>query len=442
MGFNASTLSLPFNVELQPGLAIYPQALYAGPPQFAALPTSPVSGNSSTPFAAGALAISSNVWVAVTTSSASSNRIILWDSVPDMSQLPGVSSLSLSVIESNACSPQCSGSGVCSASGQCTCPSGFNGSSCEVCAKGFFGPSCQACPAGCTTCDDGIAGSGRCLSTTVTNPSSACNCLNGVCGANGQCSCNAGWTTASNGTQCATCAPGFFLDGNGNCAVCQLGCQQCADGSGICVTCKQGFTQDANDRTKCDAVQSVTSSGTVCPDGSFSNGAACQPCSPSCSTCSGPTSNDCIVCGNGQFSLGGSCVPTDGNGVCTGSSMIANNNKHECDSKCLYDLCHSRSDLTGGTGCPSKCTSCGIPNFNVASTINQLQCSGCLPGFVLSNGQCVESCPSGTFLSPKDNLTCTGTFFLHITDICSEDCPSLLLSVRYMRQGSKLLSHV
>jgi hypothetical protein len=329
-GFNASAVSLPLNVALQPGLAIYPQALYSGQAQFSALPTSPASNNSSTPFSAGSIAMSSNLWIAVTTGN---KRIILWDSVPDMSQLPGISSLSLSAVESNACSPPCSGAGVCSASGQCTCPTGFNGTSCEVCAKGFFGTSCQACPAGCTTCDDGITGSGSCLSSTTANLSSACNCLNGVCGANGQCSCNAGWTTASNGTQCSTCAPGFFLDGNGNCAVCGLGCQQCADGSGDCVTCKQGFTQDANDRTKCDAVQSVTSSGTVCPDGSFSNGTACQPCSPSCSTCSGSTSNNCIVCGNGQFLLGGSCVPTDGNGVCTGSSMIANNNKHSCDSK-------------------------------------------------------------------------------------------------------------
>ena len=303
---------------------------------------------------AGAIAISSNIWIAVTTGSASSNRIILWDSVPDVSQLPGISSLSLSAMESNACSPPCSGSGICSASGQCTCPLGVTGSSCEVCAKGFFGPSCQACPAGCGTCDDGIVGSGRCLSTTAANASAACNCLNGVCGANGQCSCNAGWTTASNGTQCASCAPGFFLDGSSNCAVCELGCQQCADGSGICVTCKQGFTQDANDRTKCDAVQSVTSSGTVCPVGSFSNGTSCQPCSPSCSTCSGPTSNDCIVCGNGQFSLGGSCVPTDGNGVCTGSSMVANNNKRECDSKSSSDFRPSESNITGWYRLPSE----------------------------------------------------------------------------------------
>ncbi|KAI9451551.1 hypothetical protein BJY52DRAFT_1205898 [Lactarius psammicola] len=393
-GFNLSTVSLPLNVALQPGLALYPQALYSGQAQFAALPNSTVSSNSSTPLSAGALALSSNIWVAVTTGG--SDRIILWDSVPDVSQLPGIASLSLSAIESNACSPQCSSAGVCSASGQCTCPPGFGGPSCETCAKGFFGTSCQACPTGCTTCDDGISGTGRCLSSSAANASSACNCLNG-------CTCNAGWTTASNGTQCASCAPGFFLDGNGNCAVCQLGCQQCADGNGICVACKQGFTQNANDRTKCDAVQSVTNTGTVCPDGSFSNGTGCQPCSPSCSTCSGPTSNECIVCGNGQFSLGGSCVPTDSNGVCAGSSMIANNNKHECDSE------HSvvrRSALLAG-----------FPNFNVASTVNQLQCKGCLPGFVLSNGLCVESCPSGTFLSPQDNLTCTA---------CSSQCGTCL----------------
>ncbi len=411
-GFNLSTVSLPLNVALQPGLALYPRALYSGQAQFVALPNSTESGNSSTLLSGGALALSSNIWVAVTTGG--SNRIILWDSIPDVSQLPGITSMSLSAIESNACSPQCSSAGVCSASGQCTCPPGFSGSSCETCAKGFFGTSCQACPTGCTTCDDGTSGTGRCLSSTAANSSSACNCLNGVCGTNGQCTCNAGWTTASNGTQCASCAPGFFLDGNGNCAVCQLGCQQCADGSGICVACKQGFTQNANDRTKCDAAQSVTNTGTVCPDGSFSNGTECQPCSPSCSTCSGPTSNDCIVCGNGQFSLGGSCVPTDGNGVCAGSSMIANNNKHECDSEHSADFIRPRPELIGYAGCPSKCTSCGIPNFNVASTINQLQCQGCLPGFVLSNSQCVESCPSGTFLSPKDNLTCTGTLSLNL----------------------------
>ncbi|KAI0317494.1 insulin-like growth factor binding protein [Amylostereum chailletii] len=391
-GFNGSISSLPLTVALEPGFAAFTESLYSGQSQFAPIPSA--RPNSSVSFSAGSLALAANTWVALTSGSAQ-DRVIIWNSIPDVAQVPSLGSLAVVDIQSSSCSPQCSGSSVCSASGQCVCPAGFTGASCETCAKGFFGPKCEACPAGCTSCDEGITGSGRCLVPIVTNPPSACNCLNGECGTNGQCTCNAGWTTADNGTSCAKCAIGFFLDSNGDCSKCQLGCDQCADQSGICVSCKTGFTQDANDRTKCNAAQSVTNTGTQCPDGSFSNGTACAACSASCQTCSGGTSNDCIICGNGQFALNGSCVPTDSNGVCTGSTLVANNNKHECD------------------GCPAKCTTCNIPNFNVASTFDQLKCTGCLPGFVLANGQCVENCPSGTFLDPKDNPTCTA---------CSSTC--------------------
>ncbi|KDQ59747.1 hypothetical protein JAAARDRAFT_175248 [Jaapia argillacea MUCL 33604] len=388
---SSSTPSLPLNVVLQPGIAVYSESLYSSQAAFVPLPSVPASNSSaSTPLPGSSLALSSDIWVAVTSGS-SNSRIILWDSIPDVSQLPSGSSTSLGLldIQSSSCSPPCSGQGICSASGTCTCPTGFTGSSCESCAAGFFGPKCQPCPSGCSECDQGISGSGRCLTTIVTNAPSTCNCLNGVCGANGQCTCNAGWTTATNGTACAKCAPGFFLDSNGDCSVCSLGCTSCADGNGDCITCQSGFTVNANDQTSCISPQAVTSTGTTCPDGSFSSGTTCTPCSPLCQTCSGPTSNDCIICGNGRYTSGGNCVAADGNGVCVGSTLIANNNKHECD------------------GCPAKCTSCQIPNFNVASTINQLQCKGCLPGFVLSQGQCVQNCPSGTFLSPQDNLTCT-----------------------------------
>ncbi|KAI0034975.1 insulin-like growth factor binding protein [Vararia minispora EC-137] len=385
-GFNASITSLPLDITLQPGLAIYTESLYSGQVNFAPLPTT--RSNSSQSFSASSLSISDNTWITVTSGS-SRSRLVLWDSIPDVSQVFGLSNLALVDIQSNACTTPCSSAGVCSASGQCTCPAGFAGSSCETCAPGFFGPNCQPCPANCSSCDEGISGSGRCLVPVVSNLPSSCNCLNGQCNTNGQCTCNAGWTAASNGTACAVCAQGFFLDANGDCSKCQLGCDQCSDGSGICVACASGFTQDANDRTKCDAATSVTSTGTQCPDGSFSNGTACQPCSPSCQTCNGPTSNDCIICANAQFKLNGSCVTTNTNGVCAGSTMVANNNKHECDA------------------CPAKCTSCGITGFSVASTIDQAKCTGCLPGFVLSNGQCIGKCPSGTFLDPKDNLTCT-----------------------------------
>ncbi|RDX41022.1 hypothetical protein OH76DRAFT_257034 [Lentinus brumalis] len=386
-GFDANA-TLPLNLALQPGVAFYPQSKYSGQASFSQLPSSPL--NTSTQVSPGSLAVSSSVWAAISSGS-SGDRVIFWDSVPDVSQLPsGASALSqLLDIQSSTCSPPCAGAGVCSASGTCVCPTGFNGTSCETCSPGFFGPTCQACPAGCGSCDDGMTGTGRCLEPVIQNLPSTCNCLNGACGSSGQCTCIPGWTTADNGTACAKCADGFFLNSDGSCEVCSLGCTQCADGSGDCISCKSGFTQNANDRTQCIAQQATTSTGTVCPDGSFSDGTSCQPCSPLCQTCTGSSSSDCIICGSGKYSLNGTCVGTDDNGVCDGSSLVADNNKHECNS------------------CPSKCTKCQFTTFNVASTIDQVQCTDCVAGFFLSGGKCIDSCPKGTFLDPKDNVTCS-----------------------------------
>ena len=190
--------------------------------------------------------------------------------------------------------------------------------------------------------------------------------------------------------------------------VCQLGCTQCADGTGDCTTCKSGFTLDANDKTKCNPPQSTTTSGQACPVGSFSDGTACSACSSSCQSCTGATSSDCIVCATGLFAFNGGCVSANSNGVCQGSGLIADNNKRECDSKWIkirYQLVINVFILA----CGAKCTACEIPNFNVTSTVSQKQCTACLPGFFLSNGTCVGSCPSGTTVSSQDNLTCIGT---------------------------------
>lgn len=146
----------------------------------------------------------------------------------------------------------------------------------------------------------------------------------------------------------------------------------------------------------------------MCPSGGYSAGSSCEPCASECQTCTGSTSSDCVICASGTYSFNGTCVQTNSGGVCQGSSLVANNNKHECDSEHRTSLLLDLAE-PAFTGCGPKCTSCQIPNFNVASTINQAQCTGCLPGYVLSQGACVQSCPSGTFLSPTDNLTCTGS---------------------------------
>ncbi|OCB91987.1 hypothetical protein A7U60_g695 [Sanghuangporus baumii] len=63
-------------------------------------------------------------------------------------------------------------------------------------------------------------------------------------------------------------------------------------------------------------------------------------------------------------------------GLTTGNGFVADNNKKECEA------------------CAEKCTACGIDGFSIASTIDQVKCTACLPGSVLSDGQCVESCPT------------------------------------------------
>jgi hypothetical protein len=117
-----------------------------------------------------------------------------------------------------------------------------------------------------------------------------------------------------------------------------------------------------------------------------------------CKTCKGPTSNDCIVCAQGSFKLSSSsstCVPTDSNGICqvpnSNSSLIGNGPKGVCDT------------------CPKGCLSCAIPGFTPFSLVSSAQCTGCLPGLVLNNGQCVSSCPTGSFLG-SDGLTCQSEF--------------------------------
>ena len=218
---SSGRLSLPLDVAPEAGLAIYSESLYAGSAGFSALPTNASNGNSSTPLTAKSFYLSSDVWAAVTVGD---TRVVFWDAVPDVSQLPNAGDLALLDIQSTACSPTCAGAGVCTASGTCSCPAGFTGSSCETCASGFFGPDCQACPSGCSKCDEGMTGTGICLSLDIPNEPSKCDCVNGQCGSNGQCSCNEGWTSASNGTACATCSDGHFLTSTGDCkSTCSIG---------------------------------------------------------------------------------------------------------------------------------------------------------------------------------------------------------------------------
>ncbi len=120
---SSKSLSLPLNVALSSGMAIYSESLYSGSAGFTALPSTPAS-NSTTSLSAASLSLSSGVWAAI---NVGDHRVVFWDSVPDFGQLPLSGSLALADLQSSACSPSCSSSGVCSTAGNCTCPTGFTG---------------------------------------------------------------------------------------------------------------------------------------------------------------------------------------------------------------------------------------------------------------------------------------------------------------------------
>ncbi|CCM04528.1 uncharacterized protein FIBRA_06709 [Fibroporia radiculosa] len=82
-----STVSLPFDLALQPGIASYPGANFSGQATFTSLPTNVSTTNSSKQLSAGSFALASNTWASFA-GAASNDRVIFWDSVSDVSQLP------------------------------------------------------------------------------------------------------------------------------------------------------------------------------------------------------------------------------------------------------------------------------------------------------------------------------------------------------------------
>jgi hypothetical protein len=458
-GPTTTTIVLPRQATTQPqpfGFATYSNSYFQDQS------TMNVNASSNYSIAPGAsYQVFPNTWAAM---NSSNDRVVVWVSVPDVSQLPIniTQGFTVTEIQSTECSPPCSGSGVCSFdTGSCLCPPGFNGTLCETCASGFFGPTCQPCPLDCAACDQGISGTGLCL-TPVVNASSACT--------EGQCTCPPGYALGENGTSCTQCAPGFFSASTGSCqgkrfsmsffslpltifTVCKLGCTQCAPTTGNCIACMEGFTLDPSDQTKCDALATPTSGGQLCGPGAYgvSTQSNCSACSPSCQTCNGPSSNDCLKCASNKAMFNHSCVTTNADGICEGSNgLIANNDKNECESEKLSFYQPDRavnSLISLGCGAVTpNCASCKIPNYNVASTIKDAQCTGCLPGHFLVNGTCSRTCPAGSFLLQNNNSTsCTSipfVIFAFDVDLTYDWLYRMFIALQHLCGHPRLLSHL
>uniref|UniRef100_A0A8C9QRV1 Stabilin-2 n=1 Tax=Spermophilus dauricus TaxID=99837 RepID=A0A8C9QRV1_SPEDA len=156
----------------------------------------------------------------------------------------------------------CNNRGVCleeySATGQCQCNIGFNGTACELCWPGRFGPECQPCS--CSEhgrCDDGNAGSGQCvcepgwtgrfcniqaeLAPVCTPPCSA----HATCVENNTCECDLGYE--GDGVTCT--AVDFCKQNNGGCAKAAK-CSQ--KGTKVSCSCLKGYRGDGRSCVEID----------------------------------------------------------------------------------------------------------------------------------------------------------------------------------------------
>jgi len=112
------------------------------------------------------------------------------------------------------CDPTCSVHGDCIAPNQCLCHNSWGGSACNQCTNGYF-PSNGNC-APCSKCSNhGV-------------------CSDGPSGT-GLCTCNTGYTTSSNGTQCSICSDGFAMV-DFNCIKCHETCETCEFNSTYCTS--------------------------------------------------------------------------------------------------------------------------------------------------------------------------------------------------------------
>ena len=142
----------------------------------------------------------------------------------------------------------------------------------------------------------------------------------------------------------------------------------------------------------------------MCPDGYFgttdepiADFAYCKKCSPPCARCIGYETN-CTEC-SPSLSL----LVNDSSGSCV-LSCPAGSYANFSSQRCLP--------------CPGICTQCSYTDY-------ALVCSGCAPGYLIENYQCVPACTRGwpagglCHLCPYPCATCHSTNHTFLCNSCA-----------------------
>ena len=294
----------------------------------------------------------------------------------------------------------------------------------STCGDGFYAESglCSACDSSCLTCSGKAATA--CLSCDQAGPNPIF--LNGICSK----SCPAGTYMHENSQgfqDCVTsCGDGFALvAGTNQCVDCNPSCATCSGAAaGQCITCKQTGQSLYMNAGHCLAdcptpLLKIDRSGVkecvVKCDGTYwldATSKTCFPCAPTCQSCKGAHSSDCLSCPSSfQYFHESQCLAdcpaglykslVKGVWTCIaqcepGFGLDAANTCQSCDSSC--SLCSS----------PTQCTACSP--------------TGATP--YLSGSLCLAVCPETTFkftdgkglLQCRD--TCGSGFYVDSTATC------------------------
>ena len=154
---------------------------------------------------------------------------------------------------------------------------------------------------------------------------------------------------------CVAKCPTLTYEADGRCLACH---SQCAKGC---------FGPTAKQCEQCAGLKTGDTCVTKCPIMEYpdSEGMACEPCHPECSSvvrgCSGGSANACNACKNFKSEMDGSCVP-----VCPFGTYRDQSVCRLCNDEC--DGCRGPS--------PEQCDACRSFNFD---------------------GSCVRDCPAGLY---------------------------------------------
>lgn len=266
-----------------------------------------------------------------------------------------------------------------------TCPDGYY--------KNFSTNTCSPCDSACITCQDSSKNAcTSCSSNYFLDPRTSLGCLD-------------------------SCPEGYW--GPTICIACHFTCKTCNGNlESNCISCKPGYYLQPNEN-KC-----LTS----CPASFFKNTTSntCTPCNPACTSCFGPTANECYSCNSGYFlqqsskSCLNSCISSPGTWANSQTNTCS-----PCDVACATCGSSSRTDCSScninyflqpnSTACSSTCPSgywknttgricspCVSPCVTCTSISN---CQSCIVNYQVdpSTQKCVKSCSSGLYLDKSIN---------------------------------------